>query len=88
MKKVVLSILFLLLGIIIYPSYKLIIIEKENINLRSVINSVTKDNKTIKNSNINYEKQIDILKDENKDKWEELEVWKKTKLKIEEALSS
>ena len=87
-KKVVLSILFLLLGISIYPSYKLIIIEKENIKLKSVINSVTKDNKTIKNSNINYEKQIDILKDENKDKWEELEVWKKTKSKIEEALSS
>ena len=88
MKKVVLSILFLLLGISIYPSYKLIIIEKENINLRSVINSVTKDNKTIQNRNIDYEKQINILKEENKTKWEELEVWKKMKLEIEEALSS
>lgn len=88
MKKVALSILFLLLGIIIYPSYKLIIIEKENIKLKSVINSVTKDNKTIQNRNIDYEKQINILKNENKNKWEELEVWKKTKLKIEEALSS
>ena len=87
-KKVVLSILFLLLGISIYPSYKLIIIEKENINLRSVINSVTKDNKTIQNRNIDYEKQINILKEENKTKWEELEVWKKMKLEIEEALSS
>lgn len=87
-KKVALSILFLLLGIIIYSSYKLIIIEKENIKLRSVINSVTKDNKTIKNSNINYQKQINILKDEKKDKWEELEEWKKTKIEIEEALSS
>ena len=88
MKKVVLSILFLLLGITIYPSYKLIIIEKENIKLKSVIISITKDNKAIKNSNIDDEKQIDILKDEKKDKWEELEVWKKTKLEIEKALSS
>ena len=88
MKKVALSILFLLLGIIIYSSYKLIIIEKENIKLKSVIISITKDNKTIQNNNIDYKKQIDILKEEKKDKWEELEVWKKTKLEIEKALTS
>ena len=87
-KKVVLSVLFLLLGIIIYPSYKLIIIEKENKQIKAVINSINKDNEIIKNNNLEYQERINALKDEKKTKWEELETWQKTKQKLEKALSS
>ena len=88
MKKVVLSLLFLLLGIIIYPSYKLIIIEKENKQINAVINSYQKDNELIKKKNLDYITQIETIKNEKKEKWEALEKWQKTKKEIEKALSS
>lgn len=87
-KKVVLSLLFLLLGIIIYPSYKLIIIEKENNQIKAVIKSIKKDNEIIKNNILENEEKIKALKEEKKEKWETLETWKQTKSKIEKALSS
>ena len=88
MKKVVLILLFLLLGIIIYPSYKLIIIEKENNELRAVIRSIQKDNEIIKKDNTTYEQQINDLKESKQDIWEKLESWKKIKQQIEEATNS
>ena len=88
MKKVVLILLFLLLGIIIYPSYKLIIIEKENNELRAVIRSIQKDNEIIKKDNTTYEQQINDLKEAKQDIWEKLESWKKIKQQIEEATNS
>lgn len=87
-KKVVLSLLFLLLGIIIYPSYKLIMIEKENSQIKAVIKSINKDNEIIKNNILENEEKIKALKEEKKEKWETLETWKQTKSKIEKALSS
>ena len=87
-KKVVLSIIFLLLGIAIYPSYKLIVIEKENIQIKAVINSLKKDNENIKKNNNEQTEKVESLKEEKKEKWEELETWQETKEKVEKALSS
>ncbi len=86
--KVLLFILCVLLGIFIYTAIKTNEINIENNKLAEQINKLTDENDEIIESNLNYENEINKLKDDQKDKIEELAIWKKAKEKLEKALSS
>lgn len=87
MKKALIIILSCILGIYITTSIKLELINTSNNKLQKNIDNSLKENDKIKNENLKYEEDINNLKEENKEKWEELNIWIKTKEKIQQALS-
>ena len=87
MKKALIIILSCILGIYITTSIKLELINTSNNKLQKNIDNSLKENDKIKNENLKYEEDINNLKEENKEKWEELNIWIETKEKIQQALS-
>lgn len=81
---IILSCLFIVLG---FSYLKIYLIKIDNKSISSKITELKKDNESIENDILKTEKQIDKLKDENKEKWQELSMWRKTKEKIENVLS-
>ena len=85
-KKVFIIILSCLFIILIISFVKINITKIDNASVIMKIKKIKKDNEIIDADILDTEKQIESLKEENKDKWQELESWKKTKEKIEAAL--
>ena len=85
--KVLLFILCFILGIFIYPLYKTSEIMVNNRKITSVIKIIKKNNSQVIESNSKYEEEINKIKETEKDKLEELAIWKKAKTKLEEASS-
>ena len=81
---IILSCLFIILAIS-YVKISLTKLDNDNITNNNV--NIKKENEIIDNEKLETEKQIDTLKGEKKDKWQELSMWKKTKEKIKTALS-
>lgn len=59
----------------------------KNKKLQKEIVELKKDSKNIDNENTKYNEDIEKLKNEKKDKWEEVEIWEKAKSKLEKALT-
>ena len=55
--------------------------------MQKEINNLKVDNTLLDNENNDYIKSINVLKEENKDKWEELEIWEKAKNKLNNAIT-
>lgn len=87
MKKVVIVVLILLLITLIFSFIVINNLNTSNKNISNEIIRLKNSNETIKKESLNYEKEINDLKEGNKDKCEELEVWQKTKQKIEKVLN-
>ena len=87
MKKVVIVFLLCILSIFIATSVKLEIVINDNNSINKKIDTLTKETNDISDENAKHKKDIEELKEVNKDKWEELEIWKKTEEKITKALS-
>ena len=87
MKKVVIVLLLCILSIFIATSIKLELVLTNNQKIQKNIDNLSKENDKINEDNSQYEENIKKLKEENKEKWEELEIWLKTKEKIQKALS-
>lgn len=86
-KKVVIVLLLCILSIFIATSIKLELVLTNNQKIQKNIDNLSKENDKINEDNSQYEENIKKLKEENKEKWEELEIWLKTKEKIQKALS-
>ena len=86
-KKVVIVLLLCILSIFIATSIKLELVLTDNQKIQKNIDNLSKENNKINEDNSQYEENIKELKEENKEKWEELEIWLKTKEKIQKALS-
>ena len=86
MKKtfiIILSCLFIILAI----SYvKINLTKLDNNNITNKIAKIKKENEKLDNEKLEIEKQINALKEEEKDKWQELNMWQKTKEKIERTI--
>ena len=81
---IILSCLFIILAI----SYvKINLTKLDNNNITNKIAKIKKENEKLDNEKLEIEKQVDALKEEKKDKWQELNMWRKTKEKIETTLS-
>ena len=87
MKKVFIIVLSCLFIILIISYIKINITKTDNKDITNKINILKKDNEKIDKDILDNETKINTLKDKNKNKWEELETWKKTKVKLEKALS-
>ena len=87
MKKVLLIISLCLLTISIVLLVRDNMIKNDNKHLKNEIEKVTTEKNNIENDNQKYENDINNLKEEKKDKWEELEIWKNYQEKITKALS-
>lgn len=87
MRKVLVIVLACILAVYICTSVKLELIDTENANLKKEIDKNQKENDKIKTQNLSYEDKIEELKEVNKDKWEKLESWTKTKEQVQQALS-
>lgn len=86
MKKVfiiILSCLFIVFG---FTYFKIHLTKLDNTRITNKIKEVKKNNTQVDNELDETQQQIDALKEENKDKWQELNTWRKTKEKIEAAL--
>ena len=59
----------------------------KNKKLQKEIVELKEDSKNIDNENTKYNEDIEKLKIEKKDKWEEVEIWEKAKSKLEKALT-
>ena len=87
MRKVLLVIFLCILAVFIVLSVRLNIINNMNKSIESEINEQTSINNKVIEDNKTYQDNIENIKKENKDKWEELEIWQKAKAKLEKALS-
>lgn len=87
MKRIIIVFLLCILAIFIATSVKLEIVINDNNSINKKIDTLTKETNNIGDENTKYEKDIEELKEVNKEKWEELEIWKKTEEKITKALS-
>lgn len=87
MKKVLLIISLCLIAISIVLLVRDNMIKNDNKHLKKEIEKVTTQNINTQNDNQKYEDDINNLKEEKKDKWEELEIWKNYQEKITKALS-
>lgn len=87
MKKVLLIISLCLLTISIVLLVRDNMIKNDNKHLKKEIEKVTTQNINTQNDNQKYEDDINNLKEEKKDKWEELEIWKNYQEKLTKALS-
>lgn len=86
-RKVLLVIFLCILAVFIVLSVRLNIINNMNKSIESEINEQTSINNKVIEDNKTYQDNIENIKKENKDKWEELEIWQKAKAKLEKALS-
>ena len=59
----------------------------KNKKLQEEIVELREDSKNIDNENTKYNEDIEKLKIEKKEKWEEVEIWEKAKNKLEKALT-
>ncbi len=80
------SIVLILIGLMIYTNYTLNHLSNDNKELEEKIINIKKDIEKAKDDSIKYIEDEATLKDENKDKLEELEIWKKAQTKLEKAL--
>lgn len=80
---IILSCLFVILG---FSFAKIYLTRADNYNITNKIKEIQKDNEAIDNGILDTEKQIEELKEANKDKWQELTAWKNLKAKIEAVL--
>ena len=87
MKKILIITLICILSIFIATCIKLELTTTDNQNLQKKIDNYSKENNQINTDNKKYENEINELKEVNKEKWEELEIWIKTQEKIGKALS-
>ena len=87
MKKIVIILFICVFIIALLSSVSLKIIKYRNNNLQKEINNLKVDNTLLDNENNDYIKSINVLKEENKDKWEELEIWEKAKNKLNNAIT-
>lgn len=87
MKKVLLIISLCLLTISIVLLVRDNMIKNDNKHLKKEIEKVITQNINTQNDNQKYENDINNLKEEKIDKWEELEIWKNYQEKITKALS-
>ena len=87
MKKVILAIIavFLLL-VMVYTTYRVNYLTKDNKNLKEKIINIKKDTDKEKENSIRYGDNLDSLKEESSDKEEEYNIWKKAVEKLEKAL--
>ena len=86
-KKIVIILFIFVFIISLLSSVSLKIIKYRNNNLQKEINNLKVDNTLLDNENNDYIKSINVLKEENKDKWEELEIWEKAKNKLNNAIT-
>lgn len=86
-KKIVIILFICIFIIALLSSVSLKIIKYRNNNLQKEINNLKVDNTLLDNENNDYIKSINVLKEENKDKWEELEIWEKAKNKLNNAIT-
>lgn len=91
MKKVLLIsltiILSITLGIFIFFTYKSNSLSKENKTLKEEIDNITSSSTTIKEENTINKDRIDSIKKDKENILKEEEVWKETKEKLVKALS-
>ena len=80
------SIVLILIGLMIYTNYTLNHLSNDNKELEEKIINIKKDIEKAKDDSIKYIEDEATLKEENKDKLEELEIWKKAQTKLEKAL--
>ena len=87
MRKMLLGFLLILLLVYLFTLLYIDDLKEENVKLSEEI-SVVRDNleKTVID-NQNYEEEISRIKEDKKDKLEELEIWKEIKEKINQAIS-
>ncbi len=87
MRKVFIIILACLLIILIISFGKINMIKIDNLNIVKQIDNIESNNDAIDKEILATEEEINTIKEEKKDKWQELNVWLKTKEKLEAALS-
>ena len=80
------SIVLILIGLMIYTNYTLNHLSNDNKELEEKIINIKKDIEKAKDDSIKYIEDEATLKEENKDKLEELKIWKKAQTKLEKAL--
>ena len=85
-KKVFIIILSCLFIILSFSFVKIYLTKLDNNNITNKIKEIEKDNEVIDGDVLNTKKQIEQLKEENKEKWQELNTWENSKVKIEAAL--
>ena len=87
MRKMLLGFLLILLLVYLFTLLYIDDLKEENVKLSEEI-SVVRDilEKTVID-NQNYEEEISRIKEDKKDKLEELEIWKEIKEKINQAIS-
>lgn len=84
MKKVVIVIILLLaIGILVYSNISLNYTKSKNNNIKDDINSLNNDIKKAKENGNDIESKIDTLKENSKEKLEELSIWEKAVEKLE-----
>ena len=88
MKKVVQMAMCFLFGVALISLVNIISIKEYNRRLKIEIKGNEMNNLTLKNEIAQDEKQIEALKIDKKDKWEELSTWKNIESKIQKALSN
>ena len=88
MKKVVQMAMCFLFGVALISLVNIINIKEYNRRLKIEIKGNEMNNLTLKNEIAQDEKQIEALKIDKKDKWEELSTWKNIESKIQKALSN
>ncbi len=87
-KKIVLVIFILSLMFLIYTCITLLRIKTTNYMVENKIKTLKKETEKINNSSTEYDNEIKKLKEEKKEKWEELEIWQKAETKLTKALES
>ena len=86
-KKVLSIILACLLIIFVASILRIKQIEDDNKYLNNEINKQSKTNEDIIKEKTIYQQKINDIKEERKEKWEELNLWLSTKEKLNKALS-
>ena len=87
MKKVLLIIILCLLSVLGVTFVRLNMIKNDKLNLQSEIKKAEENKLNIEADNQKIQDDIEKTKEEKKDKWQELEIWKNYQEKINKALS-
>ena len=85
-KKIVfISIFIIFIATMIYSFFTVKFIKIDKENMQKEISTLKEGIEKNKKENIDYEEEVNKLKEESKSKLEELEIWKKAKEKLKQA---